>query len=308
MYNLARFDLVSIRLVVQCAETGSLTKAAQDANLALAAASRRLSDLEDVLGSRLFERHSRGMIVTPTGRVFVKHGIVLLQTMDQLASELDDLQRGVSVHLRLCASTAAIDQFLPILLATHGKAYPEIHIELEEQVSSGVVSALRQGQADVGVFVEGLDTRDLDTWLFRCDELVLVMPTGHRLAGVRTPLWFADALEEYWISLTAGASLLRQQQLAALASQRPFKLRMQVRSMDAACHLVASGLGVALLPKGAVLPMLRTLKLTWRPLVDEWAVRRLLVAVVAGNADAKVRAFVDFLTQSSHDANTKAQK
>jgi DNA-binding transcriptional LysR family regulator len=307
MYNLARFDLVSIRLVVACAQTGSLTRAAQEAHLAVAAASRRLRELEDVVGARLFERHSRGLVVTPSGRVFVRHGIVLLQTMVDLASELDDLQRGVAVHLRLCASTAAIDQFLPGLLAAHQKAYPGVHIELEEQVSAGVLSALRQGQADVGVFVEGPDTRDLETWLFRRDELVLVMPAGHRLAGVRTPLHFADTLDEHWISLTAGASVLRQQQLAAIACQRPFKLRMQVRSFDVVCHLVASGLGVALLPRRAALPILRAMKLPWRPLVDEWAERRLLVANVAGNTDANVRAFVNFLVEPSPNANAGEQ-
>jgi DNA-binding transcriptional LysR family regulator len=299
MYNLARFDLVSIRLIVRCAQTGSLTKAAQDAHLAVAAASRRLRDLEGVLGSRLFERHSRGLVVTPAGRVFVQHGVVLLQTMVTLASELDDLQRGVAVHLRLCASTAAIDQFLATLLAAHNEAYPGVQVELEEELSAGAVSAVRKGRADVGVFVEGPDAQDLDTRFFRRDELVLVIPAGHRLAAVRTPLRFIDALDENWISLTAGASMLRQQQLAALASHRPFKLRMQVRSFDVVCHLVASGLGVALLPKRAVLPILHSMRLRWRPLVDEWANRNLLVATAAGNTDANIRAFVDFLTQPS---------
>jgi len=299
MYNLARFDLVSIRLIVRCAQTGSLTKAAQDAHLAVAAASRRLRDLEGVLGLRLFERHSRGLVVTPAGRVFVQHGVVLLQTMVTLASELDDLQRGVAVHLRLCASTAAIDQFLATLLAAHNEAYPGVQVELEEELSAGAVSAVRKGRADVGVFVEGPDAQDLDTRFFRRDELVLVMPAGHRLAAVRTPLRFIDALDENWISLTAGASMLRQQQLAALASHRPFKLRMQVRSFDVVCNLVASGLGVALLPKRAVLPILHPMRLTWRPLVDEWANRNLLVATAAGNTDANIRAFVDFLTQPS---------
>lgn len=306
MYNIARFDFVSIRLVVWCAQTGSLTKAAQDAHLAVAAASRRLRDLEDVIGSRLFERRARGLVLTLSGQVFVKHGIVLLQNMAKLASELDDLQRGTAVRLRLCASTAAIDQFLSELLATYGKVCPGVHVELEEEVSEGAINALRQGQADVGVFVEGHDTRDLDTCFFRRDELVLVMPVGHRLAKTDSPMWFVDALDEHWVSLTAGASVLRQQQRAALASQRPFKLRMQVRSFDVVCHLVASGLGVALLPKHAVLPILHAMNLTWRPLLDEWADRRLFVAVAAGNGDTNVRAFVDFLAHPSQNTNADA--
>ena len=52
-YNLARFDLVSIRLAVSCAQTGSLTAAARSAHLALAAASRRIRELEEALGEPL---------------------------------------------------------------------------------------------------------------------------------------------------------------------------------------------------------------------------------------------------------------
>ena len=59
-YNLARFDLVTIRLVVDCARLGSLSAAAEQSHLALAAASRRIRDLEDTLGQQLFERHGSG--------------------------------------------------------------------------------------------------------------------------------------------------------------------------------------------------------------------------------------------------------
>src|SRR5450830_1175555 len=110
-YNLARFDLISIRLAVACAQTGSLTAAARNSHLALAAASRRIRELENALGDTLFERHTRGLLPTPAGRVFVKHGLALLQTMEQLGGELADLRQGIARHIRLCASSAAISQF-----------------------------------------------------------------------------------------------------------------------------------------------------------------------------------------------------
>ena len=161
--NLARFDLVSIRLAVACVQTGSLTAAARSAHLALAAASRRIRELESALGEVLFERHPRGLHPTAAGRVFVKHGLTLLQTMEQLHGELTDLRRGTARHIRLCASSAAISQFLPPLLARYGQQHPQVHLDLEEQVSQAVVSALREGRADVAVFVEGPDTAGLDS-------------------------------------------------------------------------------------------------------------------------------------------------
>lgn len=306
--NLARFDLVSIRLAVACAQTGSLTAAARTAPLALAAASRRIRELESALGDALFERHPRGLLPTAAGRVFVKHGLTLLQTMEQLGTELTDLRRGIARHIRLCASTAAINQFLPPLLAGYGQLQPQVHVDLEEQVSGAVVLALREGRADLGIFVEGPDTAGLATHVFRHDELVLVLPAQHRLAGSKTPLSFTDTLDEDLISLTDGAAMLLQQQQTAMAAGRPLKLRMQVRSFDAVCHMVASGLGIAVLPKTAALPIMRAMKLGWRPLADPWARRRLLLASPAGQSDAGVGALIDFLVQPSQNAKAMTSK
>jgi DNA-binding transcriptional LysR family regulator len=306
-YNLARFDLVSIRLAVACAQSGSLTAAAREAHLALAAASRRLRELEGALGETLFERHARGVAPTAAGRVFVKHGLALLQTIEQLGGELADMRQGIARHIRLAASTAAINQFLPPLLARYAAIQPQVRVELEEQVSDAVPMALREGRADVGVFVEGPGVDGLATHVFRHDELVLVLPRKHRLAG-KPPLAFADALDEDWISLNTGAAMLQKQQNAALAANKPFRLRMQVRSFDAVCHLVASGLGLAILPKAAALPIVRAMKLDWRALADEWAKRRMLVATAQAKSDPAVEAFVAFLVEPSQNAKPPRRK
>ena len=299
---------MSIRLAVACAQTGSLTAAARDSHLALAAASRRIKELENALGDALFERHARGLRPTPAGRVFVKHGLTLLQTMEQLGTELTDLRQGIARHISLCASSAAISQFLPPLLARYAQLQPQVRIDLEEQVSETVVSTLREGRTDVAVFVEGPDTTGLATQLFRTDELVLVLPAAHRLAGSKSPIAFVDTLDEEWVSLTAGAAMLQKQQQAALAAGRPLKLRMQVRSFDAVCHMVASGLGIAVLPKGASLPILKSMKLSWRPLADSWAQRRLLVATDANVHDDGIMALADFLAQPSQKAKAGSRK
>src|SRR6185312_682079 len=96
----------------------------------------------------------------------------------------------------------------------------------------------REGRSDLGVFVEGVDARGIETRVFRQDELVVVLPRGHALAKGRGPLTFAQLLDEDWVSLNTGAALLAKMQQSALAANRPFKLRFQVRSFDAVCHLV----------------------------------------------------------------------
>ena len=108
------------------------------------------------------------------------------------------------------------------------------------------------------------------------------------------------------ISLAEGAALLQKQHEAAHAAGRPLRLRMQVRSFDAVCHLVASGLGIAVLPRTAALPILAAMKLRWRALSDPWASRRLLVATRSGPVDPAVQELVEFLAEPSQKAKPRA--
>lgn len=305
-YNLARFDFVSIRLAVACGQTGSLTSAARECNLVLPAASRRIRELEIALGDSLFERHSRGLVPTAAGQAFVRRGLALLQGMDNLVAELADIRQGVVRHIQLCSSTAAINQFIPPLLAKYAELNPDVRVDVEEQVSEQVVATLREGRADIGAFVEGVDTHGLDVRDFRQDELVLILPPKHPIAG-KMPIAFVDTLDEQWISLTAGAAMLQQQQRAAHAAGRIFKLRMQVRSFDAVGHMVASGLGIAALPKAAGLPIVQAMKLGWRPLADVWAKRQLKIAIRA-DSEPSVTALRDFLCAPSRNAKPTSTK
>mgnify|MGYP000432712647 CR=1 FL=1 len=230
----------------------------------------------------------------------MKRGMAILQELDNLRIELADARQGVVRHVHLCTGTAAITQFLPPLLAEYAQLRPDVQVELEEQVSQQVVATVRDGRADLGVYVVGPDTKGLEVRDFRRDQLVLILPAGHRLAG-RGALAFADTLDEHWISLNAGAAMLQAQQQAAMAAGRPLKLRMQVRSFDAVGHMVASGLGIAALPKGAARPIVRAMKLQWRPLADAWAKRQLQVCM-RPDADDAVRGFRDFLVTTSQNA------
>jgi DNA-binding transcriptional LysR family regulator len=267
-----------------------------------------LRELEASLGAPLFERHRRGLILTPAGHIFLRHGLALLQTAERLGGELRDFGQGVARHVSLCASTAAINEFLPPLLAQYAKLHPDVRVDLEEQMSELVPATVREGRGDLGIFVEGVDARGVDTRLFREDELVVVLPRAHRLAKSRQPLGFERLLEEDWISLNTGAALLLKLQQAALAANRPLKLRFQVRSFDAVCHLVDAGLGVTVLPRAAAEPIARTMQLVLRPLDQDWAKRRMLLAMRPGVADDAVRALADFLVQPSQNAKAPRRK
>lgn len=86
--NLARIDLVSLRLVVLCAEAGTLSAAARQAHLSLSGASHKLCTLEDALGTALFERRPRGLHPTRAGELVAGHARLMLGTLDHLTQKL----------------------------------------------------------------------------------------------------------------------------------------------------------------------------------------------------------------------------
>ncbi|WP_395703273.1 LysR family transcriptional regulator [Aquabacterium sp.] len=278
--NPARVDFVSLRLYCAVARSGSITKGAQACHLALSAASRRLADLEAASGARLLERTAQGVSLTPAGHVALQHALRLFQGFEQFSRELRDYSRGVRGHVRLWANMSSLTEFLPAALASFLAAQPEIRIEVEEQLTNDIVRALLDGVADIGVFAENTPTAGLQVSTFQRDELVVLCSRRHALAKTRR-LAFADCLAHDFVGLNRGSSLLELTSRAAEEAGLPMNLRIQVRSFDAMCHMIAANLGIGIVPLAACRAQIAELKLKAVRLSDAWAQRRLLLAVRA---------------------------
>ena len=297
--NLHRLDLYSLSLFGLVVRSGSISKGAELAHLAVGAASKRISDLEAALGAELFERHSRGVTLTVAGEALHRHARRILGDVDDLAAELSDHASGIVGVVRLWANTSAVTQFLPADIAAFVAANPAIRIDLEEQNSDQVVPAVLDGRADIGIFADRTPPLGLQTVAYRSDRLVLVVPTRHPLAG-RESIDFAEAADLDFVSLAAGTSLARRLQREAEAAGKRLRLRIQVRSFDAMCLMVEAGLGVAVLPDVAVRPHLRSMALRRIDIRDDWVQRRLLVGARDFGALARpVRLLMAHLTGGS---------
>ena len=299
--NLHRLDLVSLSLFALVVRSGSISKGAELAHLAIGAASKRIADLESAIGTELFERHSRGITLTAAGEALKRHAQRILNDVDLMTADLSDYAAGVVGVVRLWANTSAVTQFLPSDIAAFAAANPEIRIELEEQNSEQIALAVVDGHADFGIMADQMPTLGLQTTLYRRDRLVLVVPDGHPL-GRRKSVRFDDALEFDFVSLTHNTSLAKRLQLATSVSGGRLKLRIQVRSFDAMCRMVDAGLGIAVLPDAAVRPHLCSIGLRKIGLSEEWADRDLLICARDLNALPKpARLLVNHLIRSTPD-------
>ncbi|WP_299313727.1 LysR family transcriptional regulator [uncultured Halomonas sp.] len=296
-----RFDFLTLKLFVTVADEGRLTAAAEREHLALAAVSKRISDLEALVGTPLLYRRSRGVQLTPAGQAFVHHARRILENIERLSAELSEYGEGIRGHVRIHSNTSAIIAFLPQDLSDFSRDYPQIKLDLQERVSSEVIAAVRDGLADLGIFAGHVPVQDLQIMPYRSDRLVLVTPRDHPLAG-RESLCLHEATEYDFVGLQQDASLQSLLHEQASRAGRTLRMRIQVRSFDAICRMIHHGMGVGVLPQRTIYRDLRDLALHSIPLADDWAQRELVIGMRRYETlPVTARHLVDHLTRR-HEA------
>jgi DNA-binding transcriptional LysR family regulator len=302
--NLTRFDLVTLRLFVLVVDGGSLTAGAAEFGISVAAASKRVIELESRVGQTLLERSQRGIVPTAAGRTLQRHAIELLGRLQQLAVAMDDYKLGAGGHLRLWANTSAFSGFLPDLLAVYMKAHPDVVIDLEDAFSEDAARAVVSGAAELGVIGENTLTDGLQSIICDTDELVLLVPATHRLGRLKR-VGLAQALEHDLVALGHATSLMRHIASAAEAAGCRMRIRVQVRSFDALSRMVAAGLGVAILPRAGAAPHAAAMGLRLVPLEGAWVQRRLRLAMRdRQQLSGPARAFVELVERRAGAART----
>ena len=277
-----RFDLVDLQLFVHVIEEGSLTAGAARSHLALASASARVRGMEDALGLPLLLRGRRGVAATPAGQTLLHHARLVLQQMDKLRGDLGEFARGLKGQLRLLCNTSALSEFLPEALATFLDRHPNLTIDLEERLSYDIVRGVSEGLADMGIVSDSVDLRGLQTFLFRPDRLVAIAAADgmhQRAIGNADAVDFASLLGHDFIGLADDSALQQYLGLHAARLGRPLKMRVRLRSFDAVCRMVASGVGVAVVPQAAARRCQQTMALRCMSLLDPWSVRNLTICV-----------------------------
>ena len=280
--NPARVDFVTLKLFCAVAQTGSITKGASECSLALSAASRRISELEETVGLTLLDRSARGATLTHAGHAVMQHALRLFQGFEQFSNELGGYSKGVKGHVRLWANMSALTEFLPPALAKFLKQHPEIEVDVEEQISGDIVKALLDGIADIGVFAEGSPTTGLDTQIIGNDQLVIACSKSHPLSK-KKDVSFEECLKYDFVGLNRGSALLELTSRKAEKLGMRMKLRIQVRSYDAMCKMISVNLGIGVLPLQACLAQITAMNLEAVPLKDDWADRNLLLATKSGS-------------------------
>jgi DNA-binding transcriptional LysR family regulator len=288
-----RPDLSSLALFVRIAETRSLTKAADACHIALAAASRRIAQLEHQFGVKVLYRTTRGVELTPAGHALLYHAQQMLAQVDEMRAEISDYSSGVKGMVRIHANASALAQYLPDDLASFAAKHPAVKLSLGEERSVAIVEAVHAGTADVGIVMEGADAKGLELIEYRTDTLTAVVPRAHRLKARKVA--FEALLDEDFVGLESNTVISSLMLQSAQKAGKPLRLRVQVKSFDIVARMIQAGLGLGVLPDGTA-PTFAPMGLRYVALTDAWARRRMYVCVRQyASLPAPARQLVDHL-------------
>src|SRR5947209_14345957 len=273
-----RFDLADLSLFRHVVEAGSITRGAERANLALAAASTRVRNMEDALGAPLLVRSRQGVKPTQAGRTLLQHARAMLRQAERLREDLAAYAGGLAGQIRVLSNTNALPEFLPEALSSFLAAHPHVSIDLEERLSDEIVGLIAEGVADLGIIAGTVDAAALETFPFRKDRFVLVVGRDHWVAEL-TQTAFADVLKYDFVGLERSSALQRFLADKAARVGQPLRLRVQLRSFDAVCRMVECNVGVGIVPETTARRAAHTMSIALVALTDAWAVRELMICI-----------------------------
>ncbi|WP_395246075.1 LysR family transcriptional regulator [Agromyces sp. MMS24-K17] len=247
-------DLQTARAVRAIAEHGTLTAAAAALGYSQPAISRRLARFEERTGVALVERVGRGIRLTESGRVLVRHAHAVTTALEAAAGELADLRGLRAGRVRLVAFPSASATLVPKLIAGLGRTHPGLEVTYVEAEPPEAVAAVRAHRADLAITFSYPGDRDdphhasargLDVRPYGDEPVRVVLPAGHT-AAVSQVVALDDLAAEPWI---AGCPRCRGHllELAHGAGFAP-RIAFETDNFVAVEGMVAAGLGVALLP------------------------------------------------------------
>jgi molybdate transport repressor ModE-like protein len=273
-----RFDLADLSLFRHVVEAGSITHGAERAHLALAAASTRIRNMEEVLGAPLLTRGRQGVTPTQAGRTLLQHARTILRQAERLHEDLGAYGGGLAGQIRVLSNTNALTEFLPEALSSFLTAHPHVSVDIEERLSDEIVGLIAEGVADLGIVAGTVDPGVLQTYPFRRDRFVLVVAQDHALAR-RASVAFDEVLDHDFVGLDRASAIQRFLATKALRIGRPLRLRVQLRSFDAVCRLVECKVGIGIVPETTARRTAKTMAIRTVTLSDPWAVRDLTICV-----------------------------
>lgn len=246
-------DLDALQIFKAVVDHGGIARAATHLNRVQSNVTTRVKQLEERLGTRLFHRQKRKLVLSPEGRLLLSYAErLLLLSSEAQAALRAGAPRGV-FRIGTLESTAATR--LPPILARYHRKYPDVQIELATGTTGALINRVRNFELEAAFVAEPPASTELEDQPVFVEELVLITARAAdatKAERIRTP---ADIAGRTVIAFASGCSYRRiLEEWLGAARAMPHRV-MEFGSYHAIIACVAAGAGVAILPRSVVLAL-----------------------------------------------------
>ncbi|MBI5239368.1 MAG: LysR family transcriptional regulator [Elusimicrobia bacterium] len=243
--------LESLRIFRDLIETGSFSRAAELNYLTQSAVSQQLQQLERSVGRPLLERGGRRLKLTPAGRAFYGAAKRIVSSYEEVTARIHSESPEAARRLRIAAIYSVGTYVLQGYLKGFLKRHPDVKVEVEYQKASRICGDLLRGRADLCLMAYPVKRRDLQVIPIHDEELVLILPRSHALAG-RGSMALADLAGQDFIAFDRGTPTRKAlDKVLRRAGVRP-RVRMELDNIETIKNAVSTGMGVAIVPAATV--------------------------------------------------------
>lgn len=297
-----QLEIRHLKLVAAIAETGSVTRAGNKLHLTQSALSHQLRDAEQQLGVALFERRNRNMALTAAGERLLQSARTVLEELERAEKEIHSGKGGGRGVLRLSTECYTVYHWLPERMKIFQRKFPAVDFQLAVEATDNPFQALLDGKLDVAIVCEPVRNRRIRYTPLFDDDVVLIVPPEHRLAG-RLFVEPADLADEILFLFAPKEESTLLMQILAPAGVTPRQVQ-EVNLTEAIVEMVRGGMGVAALARWAVAPQLDSGALIGLPLTADGIHRTWSAAQLRDkHAPAYLGEFIRLLTE--HPLNPK---
>ncbi|MGQ9370621.1 LysR family transcriptional regulator [Azospirillum sp. A39] len=245
-------QLRHLKTFAAVASTLNITRAAERVHLAQSSVTEQIQALEADLGTALFDRSRRGLCLTAAGRRLLDYAAPLLALADEARAAVADAAGTTAGPLAVGGLETLCAGRLPPLLAAFRRDHPAVALTVAAAGSGALRDGVRAGGLDVAfVFAPDAGDPDLLAETVADEELVVIAPPGHRLAG-RAAVAPEDLADEPFLVTERGCVYRRMFEAAFPAAGVRPPLAGEFGSIAAIRGLVEAGAGCALVPRLAL--------------------------------------------------------
>lgn len=243
-------NISHLHVLAAIAKYGSFSTAAIHLDSSQSAVSRAIATLEDDLGVTLLVRGRFGARLTPVGERVLTHARKILQLQERIESEVNSHKGLNGGHLRIASFRSAATHLLPPVIAQFRQRFPGVDISLDELDPLGVERALREGAADIGLLPLPR-SEEFETWEVVRDEFVVLLP--EQVQAPEKLSWAYLAQHEFILYNYAECTSVVRRHWAQW--DQSLDVAYEIKEDSTIVSMVAQGLGAAILPHLAALPI-----------------------------------------------------